>query len=153
MLTWDLFLHLLKLLLCQMHQPLTAAFQCHAVLKRFLLLSNRNPVAAIGPFDSTNLKQISLRSVVHCVTWIVSSLYYIIFLIMYEFFCSNAVQASLMSLVGWYSELHPPSQKKIPWKKPECCAIISLNEVLIIFFCVTSVLLFWPCFYIAIICF
>lgn len=121
MLTYDWFMHLFNLLLFQMHdQTLTAAFQCHAALKRFPLLSNRNLFAAAGSFGSTNLNRISLRAVVHSVTWLMRSLCYIIFLIMYEFFCSNAVQASLMSFVGFWQS--PPQKKEL-----ECCAIISLN--------------------------
>lgn len=133
-------MHSFNLLL---YQPLTAAFQCHTTLKRFPLLSNRNPFAAVGPFGSTNLKQISLRSVVHSVTWLMSSLYYIIFLIMYEFFCSNAVQASLMSLVGWSSDSPP---KKRTWML--CNHFIKLSTYKRVFcLCNISFTLFWPCFH------
>lgn len=124
-------------------------------VKRFLLLSNGNPFAAVGPFGSTPLKWISLRSVVHSVTWLMSSLCYIILLIMYKFFFSNVVQASLVSLVGWSSDRKPSSlhrSKKFQW------AIISLNYVLIVkVFHLRNINFtsFWSCFffYIAVISF
>lgn len=79
--------------------PLTAAFQCHARLKGSFWAT----FAAVRPFASTSPKE-SLRSVIHSVTWLSTSLCYIILLIMYTFFCSHVVQAWLMFSVGWSSD-------------------------------------------------